>query len=305
MSAMLGAVVVMALSVPADRPLAALREMVRAVNAGDAKAYARVYAPDAAITIYGGGVLQGREAIEQYEAGLLRDFPEVRLAFPEVWQKGPLAVVHYVVAGRTPNGQAMGHEGLLFYRFLPSGLIAEERRYLDSLTPMAQLSAKARLTRAVPTMPSNRRTIVATGSAEEDRNVALVRELVAPRSASSDADLLSRLSEDAVLDEMIEPEPLAGQPAIRARLEAWRAAVPDLRAEIASILGAGDFVLVETVVRGMLTAPLGELSPSATPFAVHRAAVFEVKDGRIVRVVLFMNGKELAEAVGQWPPRPN
>lgn len=302
---MLGAVVGMALSVQADRQLAALSEMVRAVNAGDAKAYARVHAPDAAITIYGSGALQGREAIEQYEVGLLRDFPEVRLAFPEVWQKGPLAVVHYVVAGRTPNGLAMGHEGLLFYRFLPSGLIAEERRYLDSLTPMAQLSAKARLTRPVPTIPSDRHTIAAKGSAEEDRNVALVRDIVVPRAAAKGADLLSRLSEDAVLDEMIEPRPLVGKPAIKARLEAWRAAVPDARAEIVSILGAGDFVLVESVVRGTLTAPLGELSPSATPFAVHRAAVFEVKDGRIVRVVLFMNGKELAEAVRQWPPVPH
>lgn len=305
MSALLAAVVGMSLSVQADRQLAALGEMVRAVNAGDAKAYARVYAPDAAISIYGSGVLQGREAIEQYEVGLLRDFPDVRLAFPAVWQKGPLAVVHYVVAGRTLSGLAMGHEGLLFYRFLPSGLIAEERRYLDSLTPMAQLSAKARITRTVPTMPSGQRTIEAKGSAPEDRNVALVREIVAPRAAPNDAELLSRLSEDAVLDEMIEPRPLAGRPAIQARLQAWRTAAPDARAEIASVLGAGEFVLVETVLRGTLKAPLGELAPSPTPFAVHRAAVFEVKDGRIVRVVLFMNGKELAEAVGQWPPVPN
>ena len=27
----------------------------------------------------------------------------------------------------------------MFYRFDPTGLIVEERRYLDSLTPMAQL----------------------------------------------------------------------------------------------------------------------------------------------------------------------
>ena len=122
-----------------NRQAAALYEMMRAVNAGDAAAYARVYADDAVITIHGGGVLSGRRAIEAYEVDLLREFPGTQLAFYDFWQNGLAVVVHYGVDGRTPAGKAMGHEGLLFYRFEPSGLIAEERRYLDSATPMAQL----------------------------------------------------------------------------------------------------------------------------------------------------------------------
>ena len=122
-----------------NRQAAALHEMMRAVNAGDAAAYARVYAEGAVITIHGGGVLSGRRAIEAYEIDLLREFPGTQLAFYDFWQSGAAVVVHYGVDGRTPAGQAMGHEGLLFYRFEPSGLIADERRYLDSATPMAQL----------------------------------------------------------------------------------------------------------------------------------------------------------------------
>ena len=49
-----------------NRQAAAFWEMLRAVNAGDANAYARVYAEDAVITIQGGGVLSGRPAIEAY-----------------------------------------------------------------------------------------------------------------------------------------------------------------------------------------------------------------------------------------------
>jgi uncharacterized protein (TIGR02246 family) len=78
-----------------DRQITALNEMMNAVNAGDAKRYARLYAQDAVITIYGGGELKGRSAIEQYEVELLREFPGTRLAFYSVWQKGALAVVHY------------------------------------------------------------------------------------------------------------------------------------------------------------------------------------------------------------------
>src|ERR1700730_12596799 len=73
-----------------DRQIATLTEMVNAVNAGDAKRYATLYAQDALITIYGSGELKGRGAIEQYEVELLREFPVARLAFYAVWQKGPL-----------------------------------------------------------------------------------------------------------------------------------------------------------------------------------------------------------------------
>jgi hypothetical protein len=58
-----------------DRQIMALTEMVNAVNVGDAKRYAGLYAQDAVITIYGSGELKGRGAIEQHEVELLREFP--------------------------------------------------------------------------------------------------------------------------------------------------------------------------------------------------------------------------------------
>ena len=59
---------------------------------------------------------------------------------------------------------------------------------------------------------------------------------------------------------------------------------------------------LETVVRGRVKRPLGRLVPSDRPFAVHRATIVQVKDGKITRLTVFMNSKELAQAVGQWPP---
>src|SRR5687768_13641370 len=92
---------------------AALTRMTSTVNAGDAKGYASVYAPSAVITIHGGSRLDGRDAIEQYEVDLLREFPGTRLAFYTMWRKDTLAVVHYAVRGPGPQGRSMGHEGLL------------------------------------------------------------------------------------------------------------------------------------------------------------------------------------------------
>ena len=129
--ASLGTVVILfgagsAASLMEDLQTPALVEMAHAVNAGDAAAYARLYAPEAVITMHGAGILQGRRAIEAHEVELMSQFPGTRLAFYTVWQKGPSAVVHYGVNGRTTGGAAMGHEGLLFYRFQPSGLIEAE-----------------------------------------------------------------------------------------------------------------------------------------------------------------------------------
>ena len=285
--------------------LATLRAMVRAVNAGDAHAYAMVYAPDAVITIHGGDVLKGRAAIEAYEVGLLHEFPGARLGFHSVWQRGSSAVVHYAVNGRTSGGQAMGHEGLLFYRFLPSGKVAEERRYLDSLTPMAQLGALGPVpTRPMPAVPDAAETHVAAGapSRGEGENVARVRATFAALDAKDEAAFLSRLADDASVDDMIEPQPHNGKAAVKAWFQSRTGAVADGKTEITTALAVGDSVLVEAVVRGTLNGRLGPVSASGKPFAVHQAAIVQVRDGKIRRLTAFMNGKELAQAVGQWPP---
>jgi steroid delta-isomerase-like uncharacterized protein len=286
---------------------AALRRMVRAVNAGDARAYAVLYAPKATITIHGGPVLQGRAAIQAHEAELLREFPGARLAFHSVWQKGATAVVHYAVNGRTPAGQAMGHEGLLFYRFLPPGLIAEERRYLDSLTPMAQMGALGPVpARPLPPLPDGLKAHLSRGVAptrRESGNVALVKASLAALDAKDEAAFLSGLAQDVVVDELIDPEPYVGKERVKAWFGTWTRAVADARSEVATALGVGDFVLVEAVVRGTLDGRLGRVAASGKPFVVHRAAIVRLQDGKIGRITAFTNGKELAEAVGEWPPQ--
>ncbi len=285
-----------------DRQITALTHMMNAVNAGEARRYARLYAQDAVITIYGGGELKGRDAIEQYEVKLLQEFPGTRLAFYSIWQKGALAVVHYAVNGRTPGGQSMGHEGLLFYRFHPSGLIEEEHRYLDSLTPMAQMGMLgATPTRALPTLPTELKVHVARSSPEEEVNVAIVRASFAAQDSKNESAFLAAIADDAVLDELIHPQPFIGKRNVKTWFSTWTRAVPDATTEITAMLGVGEFVLVKTVVRGTLKGPLGRLVASNKPFAVHRAAIVQLKDGKLTHVSGFMNGKELAEAVGQWP----
>ena len=287
-----------------DRPLATLHEMVRAVNAGEAAAYASRYAEDAVITIHGGDTLRGRSAIEAYEKDLLREFPGTRFALYDVWRKGPQAVVHYGVNGRTTSGRAMGHEGLLFYQFDPAGLITDERRYLDSLTPMAQLGLLGPgppPARALPTLPSEMAVHIA-GAAVESRNTALVKTALAALDAGDGIAFLAAFAEDALLDDLSEPGPSTGRANVKAWFDRWKHAAAGARTTNIRLVAVGDDVLVETLVIGRLQAPLGRLRPSERPFAVHRAAIVQVRNDRIARLTFFMNTRELAEAVGQWPP---
>ena len=286
-----------------DRQISALTHMMDAVNAGDAKRYAALYAPDAVITIFGGGELKGRDAIEQYEVELLREFPGARLAFYSVWQTGINAVVHYGVNGRTPGGQAMGHEGLLFYRFHPSGLIGEEHRYLNSLTPMAQMGVfGATQARALPTLPTELKAYVARRSSDEEKNVSIVKASFAALDSKNEGAFLATIADDAVLDELIYPQPYVGKHNVKAWFATWTGAVPDASTEITAIFGVGEFVLLKTVVRGTLKGSLGRLMSTNKQFAVHRGAIVRAKDGKLTQVSAFMNSKEIAEATGQWPP---
>jgi uncharacterized protein (TIGR02246 family) len=284
-------------------PVRALTEMARAVSAGEAARYARLYARDAVITIHGGDTLKGRQAIEDYEVALLREFPGTRLAFYDVWQDGPLAVARYGVNGATAGGQAMGHEGLLFYRFDPTGLIAEEHRYLDSFTPMAQLGALGPgPRRAPPSLPAAPKAHAARGSKAEKANVDLVKTSLAALDTGDREAVRASLAEDAIVDDMTEIGAASGRRAIAAWMDRRAAALTGVTSDVTTSLAAGDFVLVEGIVRGTFKGPLGRLSVSGRPFEIHRAAIAEVQGGKLLRLSTYWNLKELAQAVGQWPP---
>jgi steroid delta-isomerase-like uncharacterized protein len=286
-----------------SQPVVALRQMVDAVNAGDAPGYARLYAPNSVITIHGSLIIRGVEAIERHEVELLREFPGARLGFYNIWQKGPLAIVRYAVNGETRGRQRMGHEGLLFFRFDDAGRIVEENRYLDSLTPMAQMGALGSVaTRPLPLVPRDPQITPANDSTVETKNITIVREHLGAFSAKSATVYLSSLSDDIYVDEIMFPQPYIGRADVQRWVEAWFRAVPDAQLEIKTLVGVQDFVLAETVLRGTLQGTLGAISASNKSFAVHRGMILEVRGARISRIAAFMNGKELAEAVGQWPP---
>jgi uncharacterized protein (TIGR02246 family) len=276
--------------------------MVAAVNDGDAEEYAGVYAENAVISIYGANNLVGRSAIEQHETELLKQFPGAQLALYSVWRRGNKAVVRYAVNAHTAAGEAMGHEGLLFYQLDDAGLIASERRYLDSLTPMAQLGALGpRRARMPPVLPATTQYHDAGDESLERANSELVLASLASWVAGERTELLARIHLDANVDELMLPQPFRDPGAAAKWSALWSSAVHDLEMDITDTLAVGDTVLVEMVVRGKLVEDFGPVAGRGRPFTVHRGMIARVKDGKLAEIACFMNGRELAQAVGQWP----
>lgn len=275
-----------------------LQAMMAAVNAGDAHAYAELYSEDAVIAIHGTGEVRGRAAIEQHEVDLLRQYPGARFAIYDAWRidGGARIVAHYGVSCTTPDGKKMGHEGLLFFRLLPTGAIAEEHRYQDALTPMAQLGLLPGLeARPVPRLPATMRERESPGG-----SLSLRPDGHAWFAAWDAGDLLRNgaVPDDVVVDALFDARPGAGKAEAQALCAAWHRAVPDATTTITwEHRSANGPLLVEAEVTGTLQGDVGPLRGCGRRFTIHRAAIF---DG--FNIIDCFNRKELAMAVGQWPP---
>lgn len=270
-----------------------------AVNAGDPARYASLYAPDAQITVAGGATLDGRAAIERYERDLLQQYPSTRFEISDIVITRAATIVRYGVNTPAGSGPATGHEGILFYRFDDDGLIRQERRYLDALTPAVQAGAIRGLpSRPPPVLPRPGQlptpSLAAADRADsiegETRRVAA--RFVESTNAVDSPDVGQLLEPAAELDDFSRPAVLRG-PAIREWFDQWRSAFPDLRQRTLTTTVAGHRFFLELVGRGTFVNELAGIAPTRESVTIHSAVIGQVAFGRIMRLDVFVNRAEL------------
>jgi steroid delta-isomerase-like uncharacterized protein len=132
--------------------------------------------------------------------------------------------------------------------------------------------------------------------------VARVRASLAALDTGDGDAFLTSLAEDAIVDDRTEPAPVAGKRNIASWAKRRAVAFTGVTSDVTTAFGVGDFVLLESVLRGTFKGPWGRLAAPNRPFEIHRAAIAQVTNGKLVRVSAYWNFKELAQAVGQWPP---
>ncbi len=107
-------------------------------------------------------------------------------------------------------------------------------------------------------------------------------------------------SDDAFIDSPDFDAPKRGQQAIREIYTKYFRQTPNIRNEVKSITACGDKVFVEFVSSGTIENPPSYAPPQmkGKKFAVKIANVLEIKNGKIVRDVIYYNQLSFLKQIG-------
>jgi len=111
-------------------------------------------------------------------------------------------------------------------------------------------------------------------------------ETIAAWSVHDVEGVLAPFADDAVWDDVGLPEPLRGKDAIRAYVQAWFTAFPDISVTQIRRVVEGDSIAAELEFRGTNTGPMnmgGHEIPATGKAVVGRGAYFaKARDGKVV-----------------------
>jgi hypothetical protein len=118
---------------------------------------------------------------------------------------------------------------------------------VDSLTPMAQMGLPGPApSRPLPLLPAVTQWYVSTGSRAEDANVEMVKASFTARSSNNDSG-----GQGWAVDDLYLPKPFVGKLSVKLWLDEWRASSPNLRDQIATSAGCGNFALRKRLLRAL------------------------------------------------------
>ncbi len=139
----------------------------------------------------------------------------------------------------------------------------------------------------------------------ERQEIEIVRALF---EAFDDGDLdraAALVSDDFQLTDVAADRTFHGTTGCREWLEIFRTALPDARTELVNIFAEGDRVASEHVGRGThrgpLVTPAGAIPPTGRAVEVRLAELYEIKDGKIIRLRAYYDSATLMRQLGLMP----
>ena len=138
-----------------------------------------------------------------------------------------------------------------------------------------------------------------------EESKALVESLF---QAFNEGDLeraAATVSDDFELVDVAAERTLHGPAGCREWLQTFRTALPDARTELLTLLVDGDRVATEHVGRGTHTGPLagpaGTIPPTGRQVELRFGEFFELREGRIARLVAYYDSAALLRQLGLLP----
>lgn len=297
----------------ADQEKLALKTSVESLNAHDPNRFASVFAPDAMIRVAGGNEISGKDAIATNMKEWFETFSQVKLGFSRVWIKDDTVVVEWVING-THSGELfgvkgtqnqIGHYGLSIVTFDKDGGtgVKLERRYGDLGTVAAQIGAsKDKKTRPIPPLPQSTETIVPTGSADEAKNLDVVKAAFGAIEKKDEKAFTAVLDDNVEIDGFVHLDTVKGKAEGAKFMKTLTTAFPDMKLEVKNAWPIGDYAVVEYVLSATHKGQLGDVKPTNRKVSFSAVDVVKVKGGKIVRGWTYSSGIELMTQLGLFEP---
>lgn len=303
---------------PAPKPtLAELQKTsitanVAAWNAHDAKKLADLYADDAVLASPGMNGMEetkGRADIEKMYASLAAGFPDMKLGYSRVFQRGDVLVAEWVASGTNTGefmggkatGKKMGFNAVSVMWFTDDGKIKREHAYYDQMTISGQLGM------GDPKMPTRPVAEVPAGepkwvTAEENpKAVEAVKNLYTSFEKKDQKLFLESIADDGVHVDYTMPADTKGKDAAKKEFAAMSKSFPDMKMSATNTWGFGDFVVTEYVGTGTFKANMGPIKATNKSGTMHGLDINETKDGKIARATSYGSGLEFASQYGLLP----
>jgi ketosteroid isomerase-like protein len=297
---------------PVERNRQAADAFGRALGKNDQKGLSDLLDPDVDFTFPGKGDATDRPGTLKALDDLLGSFTARTYAPSRVWQIGEAVVVEWVMKGTqsspwmgvAPTQKEVTIRGVTLQWFNLNGLINEVHVYFDCGSILAQIGAppnKAIEAGPPGVLSPSPALTVATGSADEKANVAIVNASWDALEAKNEAGYMAPMA-DVV--EVTRADRTAVEKGKDDRKKYFRWVVNGVSSLTQTPLnawGAGGFVIEEYTITGVHSGKLTAQPPSGHALRLHYVDIDEMQNGKIVRTSTYGNVLEIYAESGAIP----
>jgi hypothetical protein len=280
-------------------------------DTGDPAKFAALYAPDATLMVAGFPEAQGRDAILTWLQSRANASSDVKTTTVRSWQKGNVMADEFVSTGTDKaTSKPWGVSGFEVLTFNDDGLITRDDTYVDYVTVLKQLGqykgpTPARPVLSLPTGEPERH--VSKGDAAEDANVQHLSDLNVSWARMDEKTALGLYADNAVTNDFTDDKPRDKKYAKEFWVAAHKA-MKDPTWKDGTIFGCEDFTINEGEYSfrqvGDFTHGKDRLPNKKKTIVGHGAAVYQWKDGKVVKSWTWGNDLELAAQLGVGPAAP-
>jgi steroid delta-isomerase-like uncharacterized protein len=249
----------------------------------------------------------GREVVDKMVKPFWAGFPDAKGEAQLTLAKDKNVVVIYhqtgtnsgAMMGMPPTNKKIGYLCAQHTAFNPDGTVQSDSHYCDHAAMMGQLGVHKAPHRAIMTEGwADKPTVIASGDPKETANVELVTKLHEAFNKRDVPGVMAGYADDAMFSFAAAPKDTKGKKDIEKELKSYYKSTSDVKSEVQSIWGAGDWVVATVETTGTNDGPMMGMKATKKPFNMHELNLYKIQDGKIKEHRIFSDGAAFAIQLG-------